>query len=267
VLSHPDREDRIHVLTVDGVLATDIQDRLNFDSRMRGCELVRPESEDPKAAIAEIECMAPDTVASRLLIIDVRSYTLPRLQHAYNKVVGYNRKDLNEYCYSVLIGDGPLSLFRAGKSPQVFLPHLARHRIDYYPAVFFYDPFLHYTEDERQRLGIEHGGELPQLVPKRLEKGFKGEDIALSEVREYFRAGTLSGDARTRALRRRQNKLAKIYRKRIAREFPHHKDQLQAWLTREGYRLAGEALSLHLYPFFFEDWVFDLLARARPGER
>ena len=102
---------------------------------------------------------------------------------------------------------------------------------------------------------------------KRLEKGFKGENIALSEAREYFRAGTLFGDARKRALRRRQNKLAKIYRKRIAREFPHHQDQLQAWLTREGYRLAGEALSLHLYPFFFDDWVFELMSRARPGGR
>lgn len=264
---HSPRQDRIHLLTVDPVLAADVQERLAFDPRTREYELLRPECESIKGGVAEIEAMGLETLSSRLLILDVRSHTLPRLQHAFNRIVGYNRKDLNERCHSVLIGDGPLNLFHAGKSLHVFLSHLATHRIDYSPAVFFYDPFLHYTSQERRITGIDHGDELPEFVPKRIERAFKGENVPLTEAREYFRAASLAGRARHKAMHRRQERLAGFYRKRIAEEFPHHKQQLEAWLSREGYSLVGEVLRLHLYPLFFEDWVARLMARpAQAGQ-
>jgi hypothetical protein len=202
--SHLNRKDQIHFLTLDDVLATDVRERIALDPRTSECEVVRPQCKSIKEAVAEIEGMARQTISSSLLILDVRSHTLPRLQHAYNKVVGYNRKDLNESCHSILIGDGPLNLFHAGKSLQVFLPHLATHRVDYSPAVFFYDPFLHYTKDEAQIAGLDRPDELPRLVPKRLEKAFKGESVTLAEVRRYFRAASLSGEARQTARQRRQ---------------------------------------------------------------
>ena len=251
------------MFSLDSVLATDIQERISLDPRAQNFEIIRPESTSPKATIAEIERMARDTVAARLLIIDVRSYTLPPLQHAYNKVVGYNRKDMNLLCHSVLIGDGPVNLFRAGKALHVFLPHLARHRLDYYPAVFFYDPFAHYAEGERKIAGIDGRPEVPRYIPKRLERIFAGQSTLLIAAREYLRAARVPPEKRAEARQRRQAKLAKFYRKRIAEEFPHHKEQLESWLTKDGYVLAGEALRLHIYPLFFEDWVLELMFRAR----
>jgi hypothetical protein len=265
VLSHPHRKEQIHVFSLDQVLAADIHERIAFDPRTRHCHVIRPESAEPKAIIAEIERTARDTVASRLLIMDVRSYTLPRLQHAYNTVSRYNRQDLNKFCYSILIGDGPLNLFQAGRSLHVFGPHLARHRIDYYPAVFFYDPFIHYTVDEKQQAGIEAEAKLPTLVPKRLQRAFKTDNVTHAAAREYFRAAGVEPRTREKARQRRQERLVRFYRKRIAEEFPHHKDQLEVWLSKQGYSLVGEALRLHLYPLFFEDWVAELMARAGPG--
>lgn len=54
--------------------------------------------------------------------------------------------------------------------------------------------------------------------------------------------------------------LKRLYKKRIAAQFPHHKDQLKAWLSKEGIRLTTE--KMHLYPLFFEDWVYDLVRKA-----
>lgn len=263
MVRHPNRAERIHLLTVDPVLAADVADRLAFDPRTRDWPLVRPEARSIKEGVAELQALARETTRSRLLIFDVRSHTLHRLHEPYNKVVGYNREDFNELCFVMLIGDGPLNLFHASKSLQVFLPHLVSHRIDYSPAVYFYDPFLHYTPDERRLAGIARGGELPTAVPQRLQRAFKGAGGAtVDQVRKYFRAAGLAGDARRRTLRRRQEKLARFYRKRIAEEFPHHAEQLGAWLGREGYALSDETLRLHLYPLHFEDWAAELMARA-----
>ncbi len=263
MVRHPNRAERIHLLTVDPVLAADVADRLAFDPRTRDWPLVRPAARSIKKGVAELQALARQTTRSRLLIFDVRSLTLPRLHEPYNKVVGYNREDFNELCFVMLIGDGPLNLFQGGKSPEVFLPHLASHRIDYSPTVYFYDPFLHYTPDEKRLAGIGQGGELPTVVPQRLQRAFKGAgEATVDQVRKYFRAAGLAGAARRQALRRRQDKLARFCRKRIAEEFPRHAEQLTAWLRREGYALSDETLPLHLYPLHFEDWAAELMARA-----
>jgi hypothetical protein len=54
--------------------------------------------------------------------------------------------------------------------------------------------------------------------------------------------------------------LTDLYDKRIAEQFPNHKDELKAWLSREGIILANERLNL--YPLYFEDWVYDLMKIA-----
>ncbi len=46
-------------------------------------------------------------------------------------------------------------------------------------------------------------------------------------------------------------------------QFSQHQDQLQDWLSKEGIRVASE--KLHLYPMFFEDWVYDLMRQAKKG--
>ncbi|TKJ35504.1 MAG: hypothetical protein CEE38_15140 [Planctomycetes bacterium B3_Pla] len=260
ILSHTSRGIKIHVLTLDQILATDICGRIHNDSRMKYYKLIRPRETRVRQAVEEIDGMARDTVYSRLLIIDVRRITLTKLQWAYNKIVGYNRRDLNKLCYIILIGDGPGNLFRAGKALDVFVPHLAMHRVDFHPALFFYDPLLHYEPDEIERSGIDYEFVVPDKIPRRLVPHFKkDEDMRVDRIRRYFRATGKDDQVRRKRLKRLRN----LYKKRIAEQFPNHKDQTRAWLSKKGVGLASERL--HLYPLFFEDWVHDLMQKAAEG--
>lgn len=257
ILSHPERKARIHILTLDNILATDLYERIHYDARMKFYELIIPQKTQIRETIVEIDNTARDTVTSRLLIIDVRKATLPKLRRAYNKIIGYNRRDLNKLCYTILIGDGPVNLFQDGRPLDVFVPHLSAHRVDYHPALFFYDPFLHYEPNEIRPPGIEDKFVFPDRLPERLVPYFTmGEDVIVDEVRSYFRA---TGEAE-QVKQERLKILTDLYEKRIAEQFPHHKDELKAWLSREGIKLANERL--HLYPLYFEDWVYDLMKIA-----
>jgi len=259
ILSHKARKKVIHILSLDVILTRDIRERIAAEPRLKGYTVVVPRSRDLKERLAEIEAMAIDTVSSRLLIIDVRRRTLPLLQKSYNKVVGYNRKDFNKLCFTILVGDGPMNLFRAGKSLDVFVPHLADHRVVYHPAVFFYDPFLHYEPDELGYLGVDDSIKLSDKLPKRFAPYFEGENVPLEKVRRYFRAPGKSKQVKEERLKI----LVDLYEKRIAEQFPHHKDQLKAWLSKDGISLATERM--HLYPLFFEEWVCELAQRAAEG--
>jgi hypothetical protein len=148
ILSHPDRRDQIHVLTVDPTLGTDIRERIRADDRFQHCAVIRPHATSVRGAVEQVEQMAKDTTRSRLIIFDVRRVTLPKLRRPFNAIVGYNRRDFNKLCYSICIGDGPVTLFQNGHSLDIFVPYLASHRVDYYPAVFFFDPFLQYEPNE-----------------------------------------------------------------------------------------------------------------------
>jgi hypothetical protein len=256
ILSHPSRRNAIHILTLDSILANDVYERIHNDERMKYYQLIKPRETEIHEAVTEIDNMAVDTVLSRLLIIDVRRVTLPKLQRAYNKVVGYNRRDLNKLCHTILIGDGPFDLFQTGKTLDAFVPHLATHRVDFHPALFFYDPFIHYEHGEIERAGVDDEFELSDKIPKRFESFFKKEDMNVDKVRHYFRAI----DKPEEVCKKRRRKLKKLYKKRIAEQFPDHKDQLKAWLSRKGIRLASE--KMHLYPLYFEDWVYNLMQKA-----
>jgi hypothetical protein len=253
ILSHSRRRNNIHVLTLDRILADDVYERIRSDPRMESYTVKRP-TKGIQYGVEEIESMAPDTVSSRLLIIDVRKSTLPVLQHAYNKVVGYNRRDINKLCYIILIGDGPINLFQSGKCLELFVPYLTKHRLDYYPAAFFYDPFLHYEPDEIPRTPVDLAALLPTKPPKRLAYYFKEHGVTVDDIRRFFRA---SGKPRKKQARNK--KLTDLYKKRIDVQFGEQCN-LNAWFTHDGIQLATERL--HLYPLFFEDWTFELIEKA-----
>jgi len=255
-LSHPSRKNIIHILSLDSILANDVYERLHNDKRMKFYQLIKPRKTEIRQAVEEIENMARETTLSRLLIIDVRRATLPKLQRAYNKVVGYNRRDLNKICYTILIGDGPIDLFQDGKTMDVFVPHLATHRVDFHPALFFYDPFIHYEHGEIELAGVDDEFKLSDKIPKRLESFFKKEDMNIDKVRHYFRAI----DKPEEVVKRRQRKLKKLFKKRIIKQFPEQEEQLKALFSRRGIRLASE--KMNLYPLYFEDWVYRLAKRA-----
>ena len=246
----------IYILTLDSILANDVYERIHNDERMKYYQLIKPRETEIRQAVEEIDNMAKDTVFSRLLIIDVRRATLPKLQRAYNKVVGYNRRDLNKLCYTILIGDGPIDLFQDGKTMDVFVLHLATHRVDFHPALFFYDPFIHYEHGEIERAGVDDEFELSDKIPKRFESFFKKEDMNVDKVRHYFRAIDKPEEVR----KKRQRKLKRLYKKRIVKQFPDDKEQLKDLFSRRGIRLASE--KMNIYPLYFEDWVYKLAKRA-----
>jgi hypothetical protein len=257
ILSHHQRKDQIHVLTVDSVLAEDVCERITADKRLKRCALIRPRATTVCEGLEEIERTAQETVSSRLILFDVRRLTLPKLRRVYNAIVGYNRRDFNKLCYSICIGDGPLNLFRDGLFANAMVPHLAAHRVDFHPAVFFYDPFLHYEPDEvlLQTIGDEFI--IPHTIPKRLAPYFKNDDMTVPLIRQYFRAA--DKDDPTRKTRR--NMLRHVYKKRLAEMSPGQEELFKDLLTREGIHWASE--KMNLYPLYFEDWVYDLIRQAR----
>jgi hypothetical protein len=255
VLSYQQRRPRIHILTLDRVLSDDIYERLRYDSKTRFYEIVVPKEFGWKERIVEIETTAEKTTTARLFIMDVRRMTLPKLQQAFNKIIGYNRKDLNKLCFTVLVGDGPLNLFTAGKSPDAFVPHLAKHRVDYNPAVFFFDPFIHYEPDELES-SMDEEFNLPAQLPRRLDRYFPEPGVTVDSVRRFFR-----GAEQNETIKRQRVKiLAALYKKRIGEQFPEHKDRMKELLSKDGLQLASE--KLNFYPLYFEEWVHELMQKA-----
>jgi hypothetical protein len=250
ILSHPNRQKKIHILTLDTVLADDVYDRIHHDPRMKRYHLISPFPD-----ISDIHKAARDTVSSKVLILDVRSETLPLLQRAYTKVVGYNRRDLNRLCYIILIGDGPA--FQAGKSLDYFVLYLVAYRVEYSPAAFFYDPILHYEPNERLYMGIDYKFTVSADIPKSLAPYFTGNpNPTMDEIRRFFRA---PNESQQEVKAQRLQILINLYRKWLSKQFPGRKDQVKALFSKKGVRLASE--KLHLYPLFFEDWVHDLMEK------
>ena len=83
-LSHRQRTDKIFILTLDTILASDVYERIHFDPRMQSFEIVRPLNIGIKDTIEEIQALTRDTITARLLIFDVRKDTLSLLKKAYN---------------------------------------------------------------------------------------------------------------------------------------------------------------------------------------
>lgn len=257
ILSHPRRRDRIHVLTIDPVLAEDVCERLGTEKRLKRCTVLCPRASDIRSGLEEVEQMAQDTVTSRVLIFDVRRVTLPRLRRIFNAIVGYNRRDFNKLCYSVCIGDGPVNLFQNGRVVDLFVPYLAAHRVDFHPAVFFFDPFLHYETNELLPQGIDDEFAIPDTIPRRLAPYFRRDGMKVAQVRRFFRAADKDDETR----RKRRRMVKHLYKKRIAEQLPEQQQQIKGLLSRRGVQLATE--KLNLYPLYFEEWICNLIRKAR----
>jgi hypothetical protein len=257
ILSHQQRRDCIHVLTVDPALAADVCERIGADKRLKRYTLICPRAASVNEGLEEIERTAQETISSRLIIFDVRRSTMPKLRQIFNAIVGYNRRDFNKLCFSICIGDGPLDLFRAGQFANPLVPHLSAHRVDFHPAVFFYDPFLHYEPDEALLQTIGDEFIISDAIPRRLAPYFKSDGMTVSMIRKFFRA--VDKDEETR--KTRLHMLRHVYRKRLAELSPGREDQFHDLLSRDGIHWASEKMSL--YPLYFEDWVHDLMRRAR----
>ncbi|MFP4106937.1 MAG: hypothetical protein ACLFVU_12715 [Phycisphaerae bacterium] len=261
--SHAKRDDLIHVLSMDPVLGRDILARLADCDRLSSAKVIAPDFRRNKLQLSDLDELVRFTIKSRLIIVDVRRQTLPRLQETYNRVAGYNRRDSRQTVEFLLIGDGPAGLLGSESHPDLFASYLADFRKDYNPGAFFYDPFLHYTHDERV-LGIDSTA-VRSKIPQRFADGFKEEDVTVGQVRKYFRAEGAAPIKKDKTKARRTEKLKRLYKARIAHAWPEQAPQLQGMLTYEGQQIRNENLRLNLYPLFFEDKAADLYESAKRG--
>lgn len=255
---HPQRNQRIHILSLDPVLMIDVYERLHGHPGLEQVEIVVPGPDMKRISMEDVDRAAPDTRDSRTVIIDVQMNTVARLQGVYNKIVRYNRADLNLFCHIVLIGHGPIGLLDSPNGLDAFRPYVADMRNDYNPAVFFCEPFLHYTLEDMREVQ-QHDLLMPPKIPNHLEEAFKGNPT-VEQVRRYLRATDIQDGMRKIKKQHRLGKMEKVFCKKIEEQFPSSKDDLRKGLSREGCGLPGEALRLNIYPFFFEERVLGLMS-------
>ncbi len=267
MLHYRDRKPRVHILTLDRTLATDVYERLHSHPGMESIELVRPAEGECEITVEDLAHQVRETTSSRVLIFDVRRQTKGRLQGVHSDIVRFNRPDFNQYCHSILIGDGPVGLLDPDKRALVVPPFLSDLRVDYSPAAFFTNAFFHYSYDETQYQAVYENHALPKKVPQRLARYFKDRDVTVEQICRYWRAADVPENLRAAKRTHRQEKLRGLCLRILKDEFPRDADQLAKGLTREGYALLGESLTVHLYPFFFAEWVLDLLRRAESAAR
>lgn len=105
-------------------------------------ELIRPGNGTSAITVQDIKQLARETTTSKVLIIDVHRQTKARLQRPYSEIVRFNRPDFNHYCYSVLLGDGPVGLFTPERREEATYLFLSDLRVDYSLAVLFMSPFF-----------------------------------------------------------------------------------------------------------------------------
>jgi hypothetical protein len=256
LLSHSGRFKIIHLFTLDSALAADVSERVHSDSRLKKYQVIKPHISGIDETVAEIDKMSRETVSAKIIILDVRRDTLTLLKKPYNKIIGYNRRDLNRTVFTVLIGDGPANLIEKS-SLDTFVPYLSALRVDYSPAVFFFDPLLHHQLDEESYKGIEDKFVIPEKLPKRLIPYFKigAGEVTTEAVRKFFRSPAEKNQ--------RLQVLLGLFKKRIAKQFPNeNNERLNTWLSKEGLQLASERLNL--YPLFFEDWIHELIEKPAP---
>ncbi|MGD0785565.1 MAG: hypothetical protein ABR969_07105 [Sedimentisphaerales bacterium] len=255
MLHYTERKNTIHIITLDRILAEDICSRLHDYPDTASVQLIVP-GNGKTITPEDIHKTAHDTTGSKILIMDVRSHTKPRLQQAYSDIARFNRPDANSFCHIVLIGDGPSEYLLHSIGVNAFHHYLADLRTDYVPTLFFADPFLYYTQQEVMDSIQENA--LPVKIPHFLEKYFM-KNLPVKTVYEYFRAAEKKGDEKIKIKKQRQQQLKNVIIKLIDEGFPHHKEKLDQALDKQGCSFPGESLRLNVYPFYFEELIGDFL--------
>jgi len=262
MLHYKNRHNRLHLLTLDRVLLEDMDQRLAEFDGMQFIERAKPESDRTPIRPEDILKLARETTTSRVLILDVRSQTLPLLQRAYSDIVRFNRPDFNRYCYTVLVGDGPRDFLHPDNARKSLTGYLGDLRIDYSAAAFFADPFLFYEEDEKRRM-IQERNFLPDTLSIRFDKYFKDQPPSLSKLRRYFRTADKEGDDKNNARKERRKALKKLIARILRDALADDKEAVRRALSPKGLEIPGQTLRCGIYPFYFEQQVLKLFQKAQ----
>ena len=263
MLHYKDRHNKIHILTMDRVILEDIDQRLAEYPGLESVERVKPCNNGSAIQPQDLLKKARDTTTSRLLIIDVRSQTLPQLQRAYSDIVRFNRPDFNRYCYAVLVGDGPRDFLHPDRGKKALPAYIADLRANFSAAAFFGDPFLYYSPDEIQHMAVTDRNFLPEKVSQRFEPYFKGDRPTHEKLRRYFRAVDKQGGEKLKERRNRRKVLKRLFVKFVLDAFPEDGELIRQALSGEGLEIPGETLRFNIYPFGFEKRVLKLFQKAQ----
>ncbi len=250
-------------MSLDPVLLEDIMERLRGYPGLEHVDLVQPAAPGRPVEPQDILKIGHGTTDSRVIILDIRRNTRARLQRAYSDIIRFNRPDLNQYCYTVLVGDGPVNFLQPDRGIKTIPSFLAELRIDYSAAAFFGDPFLYYSLEEMQDMAIHHQGALPEKLSSHFTPYFRGDLPAVAQVRKYFRAAEKKEHELAKKKKERHALLKNLVTKIILDQFPNGSPNLQKALSKEGLDLPGETTRCYIYPFHFADKVLELLTKAQ----
>jgi hypothetical protein len=261
MLHYKNREQKVQIITLNPILASDVYDRLHNYPSMESVKLVLPGDGKSEIKVRDIENIAHDTTKSAILIIDVCSWTRAKLQSVYSDIIRFNRPDFNRFCYSILIGDSPMG-YNRGQKPDGIHRFLSELRVDFNPAVFFTSPFSLYSSEEKAYRAAYSDELFPERIPQRFGKYFAEQLPSFKRLSVYFRAAYVPDDIKLTERKKRQEVLKKLCIKMAKEDFPAQSEQLIKGLSKEGYAMPGESLRINIYPFFFEEWVSDLMRKV-----
>ena len=257
------REDKVFIFTLDHVLAADVRRRIADDPRMEFLKVLVPNDGEPGITVPHVHELLRETTSARVIILDVRSLTLPRLQEQYNRIAGYNRADLNERVFTLCIGDSPSHLLAEGANLDMLARMLAQMRQDYNPVMYYYDPFLDFHSSEMVGFGVDQRRDTPSNIPERYARAFAEESVSQAAISKYFRAEGASEEDKPAVKRRRQKKLHKMLRKQFIKDWPDEKHRIAQLFTPKGLTLPDETLAVGVYPMYFDERVYHLLEKSR----
>jgi hypothetical protein len=262
MLHYKDRKRNIQLITLNPVFASDVCDRLHSYPGLESVKILLPGNSSSGINIEDIEKLAHDTTNSAILIFDVSSWSKIRLQHAFSDIIRFNRPDFNENCYSIVIGDLPIEYIKDEKLRN-FHSYLSDIRVDFNPAVLFITPLLIYSPEEKELIMTNPDNPFPEKIPQRFGKYFEEKELpSVRQISAFFRAAEVENDKKLKKKRKRQAVLKKLYIRMMEENFPSMKELFTKGLTKEGYSMPGESLKVHLYPFFFEEWVANLMSKV-----
>jgi len=111
-------------------------------------------------------------------------------------------------------------------------------------------------------MAISHEDLLLNEIPQHMQKYFKGHRLTGRQICDYFRAADVPDSKREKKRIERQEKLRRLHIQIAKDDFPKDQERLIKAMSKEGCAFSGESLKINIYPFFFEEWILDLVKKS-----